>query len=57
MGLLSTIGFATMLVGGGAGTALFLTAPATPQTGVIVRPALGLGSVGFQGQFLCAISV
>jgi hypothetical protein len=52
MGLLSTIGFATMVVGGGVGTVLFFTAPTTPQTGVSVRPSVGLGSVGFQGAFL-----
>ena len=51
LGLVSTIGFAAAIVGGGVGTAFFFTAPREPRAGLTVSPTVGLGSVGFRGAF------
>lgn len=50
-GLVSTIGFVTAVVGGGAGAALYFMAPGERQTGLRVAPVVGLGSFGLQGAF------
>jgi hypothetical protein len=53
MGLLSTIGFAVAIVGGGVGTYFLLTAPSAPPapqtTGI--HPFIGPGIVGAVGRF------
>lgn len=53
-GTISGVAFGASLLGLGAGVALLLTEPhakPAPQTGLVVRPLVGLGMVGAEGSF------